>query len=108
MQALDVLAEEFEIFEETKKKVTHDTEDGDMSFAVASEFLEELDNAQREQDRLQDDPLRGLATWVVVTGKLGASQGSLLWVAQEVPLGMGGDPRTVLTDTVSSSSIARL
>ena len=30
MQALDVLAEEYEIFEETMEKVTHETEDGDM------------------------------------------------------------------------------
>ena len=62
--------------------------------------------------------LRGLATLVVVerpktcqdshlTGKPGASQGSPLRVAQGVPLGMGGDPRTVHTDAVSSSSIAR-
>ena len=63
-------------------------------------------------------PLRGLATLVVVerpstcqdshlTWKPGASQGSLLRVAQEVSLGMGRDPRTVHTDAVSSSPFAR-
>ena len=41
MQSLDVLAEEYEIFEETMKKVTHE--------------LEELDKAQKDQDRLQDE-----------------------------------------------------
>ena len=51
MQALDVLAEEYEIFEETMKKVTHETEDGDMLFAVAYE----LEKAQKEQDRVQDE-----------------------------------------------------
>ena len=40
MQALDTLAEECEIFEETMKKVTHETEEGDMLFAVACEFRE--------------------------------------------------------------------
>ena len=55
MQALDTLAEEYEIFEETLKKVTDETEDGDMLFAVADEVGEELDRAQKDQDRLQDE-----------------------------------------------------
>ena len=37
MQALDTLAEEYEIFEEPMKKVTFETEEGDMSSAVASD-----------------------------------------------------------------------
>ena len=36
-RALDTLAEEYEIFEETMKKVTLETEEGDMLYAVASE-----------------------------------------------------------------------
>ena len=51
MQSLDTLAEEYEIFEETVKKVTLETEEGDMLFAVR----EELDRAQKDQDRLQDE-----------------------------------------------------
>ena len=54
MQALDALAEEYEIFEETMKKGTHETEEGDMLFAVAY-AMEELDKAQKDQDRLQDE-----------------------------------------------------
>ena len=49
MQALDSLAEEYEIFEETMKKVTLETEEGDMLFAVDYEVGEEL------EDRQQDD-----------------------------------------------------
>ena len=41
MQVMDVLAEEYEILEETVKQVTHETE--------------ELDKAQKDQDRLQDE-----------------------------------------------------
>ena len=55
MQALDTLAEEYEIFEETMKKVTLETEEGDMLFTVAYEVGEELDRAQKDQDRLQDE-----------------------------------------------------
>ena len=54
MQALDALAEEYETFEETTKKVTHETEEGDMVFAVACEAMEELDKAQKDQGRLRD------------------------------------------------------
>ena len=46
MQALDTLAEEYEIFEETMKKVTCETEEGDMLCAVAYEAMEELDKAR--------------------------------------------------------------
>ena len=46
MQALDTLAEEYEIFNETMKKVTLETEEGDMLFAVAYEAGEELDRAK--------------------------------------------------------------
>ena len=53
MQALDALAEEYEIFKETLKKVTHDTQEGDMLFSVAYEAMEELDKAQKDHDRLQ-------------------------------------------------------
>ena len=55
MQALDVLAEEYEVCEETMKKVTYETEEGDRLFAVAYEAMEELDKAQKDQDRLQDE-----------------------------------------------------
>ena len=50
MQALDVLAEEYEIFEETMKKVTHETEEGGMLCAEAYEAMEELDKAQKDYD----------------------------------------------------------
>ena len=47
MQALDTLAEEYEIFDETMKKVPLETEEGDMLFAVAYEVGEELDRARK-------------------------------------------------------------
>ena len=47
VQALDTLEEEYEIFEETVKKVTHETEEGDM--------LLELDSAHKDEDGLQDE-----------------------------------------------------
>ena len=37
------------------RKVTHETEEGDMLFAVAYEVGEELDRDQKDEDRLQDD-----------------------------------------------------
>ena len=43
MPALDVLAEEYGTSEETMKKVTHETQEGDMLFAVAYEAMEEVD-----------------------------------------------------------------
>ena len=49
MQALDALAEEYEIFEKTMKKVTYETEEGDMLFAIAYEAMEELDKAQKDR-----------------------------------------------------------
>ena len=55
MQALDTLAEEYEIFEETMKKVTLETEEGDMLYAAAYEVGEELHRAQKDQDHLQDE-----------------------------------------------------
>ena len=55
MQALDTFAEEYEIFEETMKKVTLETEEGDMLYAMVSEVEEELDTAQKDQDRLQHE-----------------------------------------------------
>ena len=55
MQAVDVLAEDYEIFEETMKKVTYETDEGDMLFAVAYEAMEELDKAQKHQHRSQDE-----------------------------------------------------
>ena len=55
MQALDTLAEEYEIFEETMRKVTFETEEGDMLCAVASEVGEELDRVLKDQDRLHDE-----------------------------------------------------
>ena len=55
MQALDTLAEEHETLEETVKKVTHETEQRDMLFAVACEVGEELARAQKDQDRLEEE-----------------------------------------------------
>ena len=49
------LAEEYGVFEETMKKVTLETEKGDMLCPVASEVGEELDRALKDQDRLQDE-----------------------------------------------------
>ena len=40
---------------ETMKNVTYETEEGDMLFAVACEAMEELDKAQKHQDRWQDE-----------------------------------------------------
>ena len=37
------------------KKVTHETEEGDMLYAVAKKAMEELDKAQKDQDRLHDE-----------------------------------------------------
>ena len=51
MQALDTLAGECEIFEESMKKVTLVTEEGDMLYAVGYEVGEELDRAQKDQER---------------------------------------------------------
>ena len=55
MQALEVLAEKYELFEETMKKVTHETEEGDTLFAVAHETMKELNKTQKDQDRLRDE-----------------------------------------------------
>ena len=52
---MQALAEEYEIFEE---KVTHETEDGDMFFAVAYEAMEELDKAQKDH-RVWSSPTAG-------------------------------------------------
>ena len=54
MQALDTLAEEYEAFEVTMKKVACEHEEGDVLFAMAAE-VEELDRAHEEQERLQDE-----------------------------------------------------
>ena len=55
MQALDTSAEEYEIFAETMRKVTFETEEGDMLCAVASEVGEELERVLKDQDRLHDE-----------------------------------------------------
>ena len=65
MQASDTLAEEYEAFEVTMKKVAFEHEEGDMLYAVASEVAGELDRAQKDQDRLQDElelTCQGMAT----------------------------------------------
>ena len=54
-QAVVAKGEEYEIFDETMKKVAHETENDDMFFAVACETKKELDKAQKEQVRLQDE-----------------------------------------------------
>ena len=53
LQALDTLAEEYEAFEVTMKKVAFEHEEGDVLYAMASEVVEELDRAHEEQERLQ-------------------------------------------------------
>ena len=55
MQALEVLAEEHETIEEPMQKVTYETEESDILFAVAYETMKELDKAQKDQDSLQDE-----------------------------------------------------
>ena len=55
IQALDTLAEEYEAFEVTMKKVACEHEEGDVLYAVASEVAGELDRAQKDQNRLQDE-----------------------------------------------------
>ena len=55
MQAVDVLAEDYEILQDTMKNVTYETEEGDMLFAVPCEAMKELDKAQKRQDRSQDE-----------------------------------------------------
>ena len=55
MQALDTLAEEYEVFEETMKKVTLENEEDGMLYAAASEVEDELDRALKDQDRLQNE-----------------------------------------------------
>ena len=56
IQALDALAEKHTAFEASMKKVTseHD-EEGDVLYAVATELTDELERAQKDQDRLQDE-----------------------------------------------------
>ena len=55
LQALDILAKEYGSFEATMKKVTFEHEEGDVLYAMASEVADELDRAQKDQDRLQDE-----------------------------------------------------
>ena len=55
MQASDTLAEEYEAFEVTMKKVAFEHEEGDVLFATASGEAELLDRGHKEQKRLQDD-----------------------------------------------------
>ena len=55
MQALDTLAEEYGNFERTMKKLTFEHEEEDVLNAVASEVADELERAQEDQDRLQDE-----------------------------------------------------
>ena len=49
LQALDALAEVYENFEETMKKVTFEHEEGDMLCEVVSEVGEELERVLKEQ-----------------------------------------------------------
>ena len=55
IQTLDTLAEEYGTIEATMKKVTPEYEEGDVLYAVASEVASELDRAQKDQDRLEDE-----------------------------------------------------
>ena len=55
MQALDTLAEEGEVSEETMKEVALESQEGDMLYAVASEVAEEVYRAQKDQDLPQDE-----------------------------------------------------
>ena len=49
LQALDALAEVYENFEETMKKVTFEHEEGDMLCEVVSEVGEEFERVLKEQ-----------------------------------------------------------
>ena len=53
IQTPDALAEEYSAFEASMKKVTFEHEEGDVVYAVASEVADELERAQKDQDRLQ-------------------------------------------------------
>ena len=55
IEAPDTLAEECGVFEGTMKKVTFEREVEDALYAVASEVADELDWAQKDQDRLKDE-----------------------------------------------------
>ena len=55
IQALDSLAEEYGVSEVTMKKVMFEHEEGDVLYAVASEVTDELERAQKDPDRLQDE-----------------------------------------------------
>ena len=54
-QALDTLADDYEAFEVTIKKATNEHEEGDVLYAVASQVAEDLERAQKDQDRPQDE-----------------------------------------------------
>ena len=54
-QASDALAEEYTAFEASMKKVTFEHEEEDVLFAAATEVTGELERAQEDQDRLQDE-----------------------------------------------------
>ena len=49
-------------------KVTHETEEGDMLYAVACEAKEELGKAQKDQDRLHDE-MEGTCERMVAASK---------------------------------------
>ena len=53
-QASDALANMYENFKDTMKKIEHETAEGDMFFAVAYEAMDELEKAQKVQAHLQD------------------------------------------------------
>ena len=55
IQAPDALAEEYSAFKASMKKVTSEHEEGNVLHAVVTEVTDELERAQKDQDRLQDD-----------------------------------------------------
>ena len=55
IQALDALAKEYVDFEATMANVTSEQEAGDVLHAATLEVAEELERAQKDQGRLQDD-----------------------------------------------------
>ena len=59
--AVDVLAEYYEILQETMKNVTYETEEGDMLFAVACEAMEE--SRPRQVHELSWSSSRSLMTF---------------------------------------------
>ena len=55
IRALEALAEEYTSVEPSMKKVTSEHEEGNVLYATVTEATDELEPAQTDQDRLQDE-----------------------------------------------------